>query len=252
MRYKRIGVVFLPTDCTGPTEFYTLMNNFDNIIAQSVNCRFPEGTEQLNKDTYEFSLKYLSETVDCLRPTMSFDCIGLACTSFAFAVGSERISAEIRNVHPETTIIDMKTSLFKALKFLSLTKLLVLTAYKSDLNNILKLQLETKNFEVIAIEGFNMDTDYDIYQISQDKILSSVYRLKKIYLEPIKDMRGIGLVISCSAFNILKNGFIDILEKNINIPVVTSMQSFCWDILQLCSIDNKINGYGMLLSGKLQ
>ena len=62
----RIGVIFLPTDCTGPKELHTIVNYCSNLIAQSVNCRFPKGIQELNKTTYEFALKYLPETT---KPT---------------------------------------------------------------------------------------------------------------------------------------------------------------------------------------
>ena len=55
----RIGIIFLPTDCTGPAELHTIIEKCTEIIAQSVNCTFPSEVEVLNQNTYEYALERL-------------------------------------------------------------------------------------------------------------------------------------------------------------------------------------------------
>lgn len=245
--HKRIGVIFLPTDCTGPSEFHTIAKYFNGLIIQSVNCRFPKDVQELNRNTYEFALNFLPETVDCLRPIGTFNCIGVSCTSFCFTVGSNRIIDSIKSVHPDTTITDMKTSLFKAIRTMSITNLLVLTAYKSEFNYNFKLQLESEDFKVIGIQGFGLDTDYEIYNVSKQQILHSILDLISNYSVNNQN-KDTGIVISCSALNMLEPGFIDLLEYKSGLPIISSMQAFCWNMLRLSSIHEPIDGFGTLFS----
>lgn len=238
----RIGIIFLPTDCTGPAELHTIVEKCTEIIAQSVNCIFPPNVEVLNQNTYEYALKRLNDTIDCLRPIGSFSCIGVSCTSFGFAVGANNIRSIINSIHPDVTVIDMTESLFKAAHILSIKRVLVLTAYKSDLNSILKKRIELENFEIVEMNRLGLDTDYEIYCVEEAEIIKSISNLKS----NTTNLDSLGIIVSCSALRMLRPGFIDELENITGVPIISSMQAFCWNMLRTTGIKDQFEGFGTL------
>ncbi len=238
----RIGIIFLPTDCTGPAELHTIVEKCTEIIAQSVNCIFPPEVQVLNQNTYEYALERLDDTVDCLRPIGSFNCIGVSCTSFGFAVGANSIRSIINSIHPDATVIDMTESLFKAARILSIKRVLVLTAYKSDLNSILKKRIELENFEIVEMHKLGLDTDYEIYCVEEAEIINSISKLKS----NTTNLDSLGIIVSCSALRMLRPGFIDELENTMGVPIISSMQAFCWNMLRTAGIEDKFEGFGTL------
>jgi maleate cis-trans isomerase len=148
---KQIGIICLPTDCSGPYELYNITRDIPNLIIKSTNCYFPKNIQDLNKNTYKYALTHLSKTAECLRPVGVFNCIGLACTSFSFSVGYENIKKKITDIHPETIVIDMNQSLLKAVHTLSIKRVIVLTAYTEELNSIFRSNIESDNILIYII-----------------------------------------------------------------------------------------------------
>ena len=141
----------------------------------------------------------------------------------------------------------MKTSIFKAVNFLSIKKVLVFTAYKKDMNNILKSKIESEDIEVICIQGLGLDTDYEIYNVSEELILRSLLKLKSKYCKQKNIFSNdVGIIVSCSALNMMRPGFIDFLEEQTGMAIISSTQAFCWNILRSLSINKKLVGFGRL------
>ena len=145
----------------------------------------------------------MGDTIDCLRPIGSFSCIGVSCTSFGFAVGANSIRSIINSIHPDANVIDMTESLFKAARILSIKRVLVLTAYKSDLNSILRKRIKLEKFEIVEMYSFGLDTDYEIYCVEETEIIESISNLRS----STTNLDSLGIIISCSALRMLRPGF---------------------------------------------
>jgi len=242
--YRKLGVIFNPTDVTGPAELQHVVSRLPGVIAQSVNCRFPPGVESLSKDTFEFALSHLTDTVDALQPVGSFQSIGVSCTSFSFAVGMDRINKAIQSAHPNTTVTNMADCLFHAARTMGMRRILVLTPYTDDLNAILKGVLEREGFAVLDFVGFGISTDFDIFKCPRSRIRCGVKDLQARNANVGNQADGI--VISCSALRVVEEGFIDSLEQETGLPIVTSMQSFLWNMLRLAGDHRHLAGFGSL------
>ena len=151
----KLGLVFVPTDITGPAEAATVANAFPSLVVQSTNARFPPQVEELCKSTYEFALEHLPDSLNLLRPENSFDCIGISCTSFSFMVGSERINATVKASCPSARVVNMADSLYKAAHKLGLRRPHLLTPYQTDINVVLKRNLSDAGFDVQRFRGLN-------------------------------------------------------------------------------------------------
>jgi len=76
-----------------------------------------------------------------------------------------------------------------------------------------------------------------------------MYRVTpEFIMEYVRDMDrpdAEAIVISCGGIRSLE--IIDELERQIKKPVITSNQAMFWDTMRLAGINDKIDGYGMLL-----
>ncbi|WP_162268455.1 hypothetical protein [Bradyrhizobium manausense] len=64
--------------------------------------------------------------------------------------------------------------------------------------------------------------------------------------ELIRDRIPDALFVSCTAVRIVP--YIEELEREIGIPVISSSQAMAWDALRLAGYSRSIEGYGQLLT----
>ena len=152
----KLGLVLLPTDITGPAEAAAVASAFPSLVVQSTNFKFPPQVEQLTQSTYDFAFQHLPDSLDLLRPADSFNCIGISCTSFSFAVGPSRIAPIVNAYFPNAHVLNMADSLNKAANTIGLRRPHVLTPYTTELNDILKPRLANAGFDVQRFNGMRM------------------------------------------------------------------------------------------------
>jgi maleate isomerase len=125
----------------------------------------------LSKENYQHATDNIAVSCNLLRPSNSFDCIGVSCTSWSFAVGEQNLNEAMAKCFPEncgTKFINMASSLFGVAKMLGLKKVNVLTPYTEDLNLILKETLEKQGIEVNAFKGLGLNNDFDIWSVKPE------------------------------------------------------------------------------------
>ena len=126
--YRRLGFVLTATDVTGPAEIPKVLLGVPNVTWQTTQLRFPDGNDSLGLESYGHAADNLQDSASLLRPVGSYDAIGVACTSFSFTVGSDRIARELGAVHgPQTPIINMDRAIFDACSALGIKNPCVLT-----------------------------------------------------------------------------------------------------------------------------
>ncbi|MFQ5913146.1 MAG: aspartate/glutamate racemase family protein [Nitrospinota bacterium] len=133
----------------------------------------------------------------------------------------------------------MATAVVEALRHLKVGRLVVATAYGDDLNALLQRFLEEAGFEVLAMEGLRQRFNWDIQRLPP----SAAYRLAK---DVAKEVQGAdGIFISSGALRTFE--VIDLLERDLGLPVVTSNQAGLWAGLRLGRVRESIHGFGQLL-----
>jgi hypothetical protein len=98
----------------GPAEIQRVASYFPGVTAQTTNMRFPKGVSELGKPTYEHALAHLADSMELLQPATSFRAIVICCTSFSFAVGADRIAAEVAKVVPRAPVVSMADALVRS------------------------------------------------------------------------------------------------------------------------------------------
>ncbi len=139
-------------------------------------------------------------------------------------------------------VILTSTGMVKALRALSIKKLLGLTYLKEDLNRKLARYLTDAGFEVTAIEG--MDWPFkDAGKIPPTEVYAFA---KKAFL---RTGGADAICLLSGGWNVFP--IIETLERDLQTPVLAIGQTELWDILVSLRVREPILGYGKLLSEKL-
>jgi maleate cis-trans isomerase len=132
------------------------------------------------------------------------------------------------------------TGEIEALKSLNLKKLVVATPHEESLNQRMKAFLEASGFQVLKIEGYGVRKNADL----TDMDIHAAYKIAKRLYEQASETDGI--FIPCPRWPTITD--VDLLEREIGKPVVTSCQSYIWHGLRMAKVKEKISGFGRLMA----
>ena len=108
------------------------------------------------------------------------------------------------------------------------------------MNQRLRAFLEEADFQVLAVEGLRQRYNWDIARMPP----AAAYTLTKEVARKVKDADGI---LTCSGA-LRTFEVIDLLERDLGLPVVTSNQAGLWAGLRLGGVRETVRGFGSLLT----
>jgi maleate cis-trans isomerase len=128
----------------------------------------------------------------------------------------------------------------QALKSLGIKKLVVATPHEDSLNDRMKAFLEASGLNVLKIEGYGVRKNADL----TDMDVHAAYRIaKKLYQQaPEAD----GVFVPCPRWPTITD--VDLLEREIGKPVVTSCQAYIWHGLRMANVKEAVTGFGRLMA----
>lgn len=132
------------------------------------------------------------------------------------------------------------TGEMEALKALGFGKVVVATPHEDELNQRMKKFLEASGFEVARIEGYGIRKNSQI----SDLPVHASYKIARRLYEKAPEADGI--FIPCPRWPTI--GDVELLEREIGKPVVTSCQAYIWYALKLIHIKEEIAGFGRLMA----
>ena len=132
------------------------------------------------------------------------------------------------------------TGEIQALKSLGIKKLVVATPHEDSLNDRMKAFLEASGLNVLKIEGYGVRKNADL----TDMDVHAAYRIaKKLYQQaPEAD----GVFVPCPRWPTITD--VDLLEREIGKPVVTSCQAYIWQGLRMANVKEAVTGFGRLMA----
>lgn len=230
----RIGLMIPSTVTTIDSEFHRLVP--DGVSVHTTRMfhtkSTPEGLASLS-DSIERAAEELA--------TAHVNVIAFGCTSGGLLKG-EKWEKEIRERIEKTSGIPAVTtieSVVEALQILGMNRVIVATPYVQEVNDLEKSFLEKKGVEVLGIRGIGI---VESVEIGDQPPWVSYTLAKEVFLE--YPQAG-GIFISCTNFRTIE--IIEKLEKDAQIPVVTSVQATLWNCLRKIHCNEPILGYGKLL-----
>jgi maleate isomerase len=132
------------------------------------------------------------------------------------------------------------TGEMEALRTLEIKKVVVATPHEDELNQRMQRFLQASGFEVLKIEGYGIRKNS---RISDLPVHASYKIAKSLYT---KAPEADGIFVPCPRWPTI--GDVDILEREIGKPVLTSCQAYIWYALKLAHIDENITGFGRLMA----
>ncbi len=234
-----MGFVCLPTDIMTDRAIPRMLSQLENIRwrMQRVNM---DG-DNVNTESYLSAQENLLTAADAIRPVNSVTSIALACTSLAFTLGQKEVNSTLKKVHSDAHVTNMADAVVEALGSIGAKRIAVLTPYEAELAEKNRGLLTQTGITITASTDLGLVTDEAISTVSQETIASYVKELTQ------QSDTLDAVFIACSAFNVMTPGFIDRLEKELGVPVITSLQALVWKLLKVDAIDDPLYGYGALL-----
>ena len=202
-----------------------------DFFVNRIECFNPLTRENLIK----MSEKVTEVTSDIL-PGEKIDCVAYGCTSGTIAAGYDSIEKKIKKAKPEAIVTTPSTSSIKALKKLKVNKVAIFTPYSKKLNDEVLDFFKKESFEITANSYFGIESDIDIGKIDPSYLYEILSKM---------DLNGAdALFISCTALPALS--IIEMLEKKLNIAVLSSNQTLIWDTLNSINNEENTSGFGKL------
>ena len=169
------------------------------------------------------------------------DAVMVIGTSLTFYRGYDAHARLVEKLREVTglPVSTMSTAVVEGLRNLGAQKIGVCTAYADEVNNRLRRFLIDSGFEVLALEGFGLETFGAPSQKSEEDITALAGRVCGEANE------AEGLLISCGGLRTLDVG--KTIEDNYGVPVVSSTPAAFWAAMRLVGESGAVPGYGRLL-----
>ncbi len=171
-----------------------------------------------------------------LQPDSPPDVIAYACTSGSIVIGEERVCDEIRYGAPMSEPTTLVTGVVRALRVLGVRRIVVATPYLDEINALEARFLAERGFEVLDIQGLNIEDGAQMGRIAPDYIAEFALEIDRPEAEAI--------FVSCGGIRTID--VIDDIEEKAGKPVVCSNQGMMWDCLRRAGIEDRVEGLGTL------
>ncbi len=227
----KIGYVLLATEQTVQDDVIRLRP--DGVGVHFARTAIPDS---ITSDTLAAQAEMLAPCAATLLPDGSLDVVSYACTSGSLVIGEDRVFRELNKGAPNAKATSLVTGVIRALKAVDAKRIVVATPYLDEVNALEKTYLENAGFEVLDIQGLNLEKDSDMVRVTPDFLAEFALSLDR----PDAD----AIFISCGALRSLE--VIEEIENKSGKPAICSNQAMIWDCLRLAGIDDQMTGYGQL------
>jgi maleate isomerase len=161
------------------------------------------------------------------------------CTASSFVEGRQHDVDMIESIRKETGLPCVTTmqSIEQALQALGIRTPILISPYSNQLEHLEVEYLKNSGFDVAASTAMGIS---DLLAL-HDPIPGDIYQLALRTFAEEAD----GILISCNALR--AHMIADVLERDLNRPVVTSLTATLWGILNALNIAEPVDGFGRLL-----
>ena len=188
----KIGFILMSTDLAGESDFF-------NMAPEDVGVHITrlKTDDYTTNETLSHHIEYMADAASRIQPDAKPNVISYSCTSGSIVIGEDRVMKEIKKGAPYAIPMTLVTGVIDALRELEVKKIVVGTPYLDEINTLEAEFLINKGFDVINIQGLNLDTGV---------------RKDSIYTHTFVDAGSFGLSINIQNGTIL-DSFIDEVER---------------------------------------
>ncbi|MEM9522468.1 MAG: Asp/Glu racemase [Pseudomonadota bacterium] len=230
-----LGMIVLEADETIEHEFSRMMALPGVALYHNRIAMVPE----IRPDTLVRMANDLPASARLLPPSSRFDAIGFGCTSASTVIGSDNVARAIEGACPGARVTDPLKAIIAAGRFLGATRLGFVTPYIPEVSARMRRTLEKAGYEIAGFGSFEAGDDRVVARITGASILAAI---ETVAAQAPCD----AVVVSCTNLRCLD--LINVAEKRIGVPVLSSNQALAWHMLRLAGIDDIRPRFGRLFS----
>ena len=225
-----------------PSRGDTLVYEFYKMLPEGFMLLNSTGTiRQLVDTDFERQLQRIEEaTQDLVDNKCDAIIIGGSPLFTKLGYGSDREMANKLTAKFGVPISPGISGEVEALKSLTIEKVVVATPHEEALNQRMKAFLEASGFKVLKIEGYGIRKNAEL----TDMPVHAAYKIAKRLYEQAPEANGI--FVPCPRWPTITD--VDLLEREIGKPVVTSSQAYIWYALRMAKVKETITGFGRLMA----
>lgn len=222
MENKRIGIIIPSSNTTVEDEFFPIFLDagisvhYDRIPLENVTVDDLASMESNTKNSA------------ALLKTAGVGVIAYACTTGSLfrGLGHDIELGKLISKEAGAEAVVTSGKVVEALNQVKAKNIKVITPYTKDLNELERKFLEENGFNVVEIEGMGKVKNLDIGRISSDELMN--------FIEGINMQDADSVFLSCT--NLPTFSVINLLEKKLNKPVISSNSATLWGILKALKI----------------
>jgi len=233
----KIGLIYPAPGLAGEIEFHRMAPEGVAILTTRVLLEkvTPEGLEKMTN--------YIEEASSLLSQAAP-DVIAFGCTTGSLLKGVGYDKEIIQRIETRVGVpaITTSTAVIDSFKALKVKKVAVVTPYFCDeLNRREKAFLEDSGFEVISIKSLKPADSHEMEKPHTQYVRpEQMYKLAKETFTASADV----MFISCTGLGLID--IIEVIESELERPVITSNQATMWAALRRINISDRISGLGKL------
>jgi len=229
----RIGLLALATDFNSETDLRRILPDGVDLFTNRILNTNPLTIENLRAMSDD-----ITRAATGILPGLGVDVMIYGCTSGTAAIGEAELQRLIQIAQPGVLVTNPIAAASAALRAFEAKKISVLTPYSEDVNAAVANSFEDQGFQILNIEGFGLVDDIEMTGLPLAAISEAALQV----CDPNADV----LFISCTA--IRSAAIVDVVEKKLAKPVVTSNQALVWHCLQLINNTRRVKGFGSLFN----
>lgn len=229
----KIGYVLLATEQTIQDDVMTLRP--EGVGVHIARASIPDS---ITTETLAAQSVLLADAAATLLPDGSLDVVCYACTSGSLVIGEPTVLAELNRGQPKARATSLITGVIRGLREVGARKIVIATPYLDEVNQREADYMTAAGFEILSIEGLNLEKDSDMVRVTPAFIRNFAVSLDRADADAV--------FVSCGALRTLD--VIGEIEAAIGKPAICSNQAMIWDTLRLAGIDDRFEGYGRLLA----
>ncbi|MBN1191430.1 MAG: aspartate/glutamate racemase family protein [Dehalococcoidales bacterium] len=218
---------------------------FNTVVPEGVCChyhRYKFGGDIRHRDGLNDVFRAADYIVEAskLMADVQPSVVAMTGTGTSFIGGyhyDQKIIEKMKAVNADIPATTTSTSVIDALKRMGIKKISIAMPYLEEVAKAAVKFVEANGILVQDAKWLNL-AGFEIHRVSQE----TLRQLAKAVDTPESE----ALFISCTSLHTFE--IIEKLETDLGKPVITSNQVTIWNMLRLAGINDKIAGYGQLLS----
>ena len=216
-----LGLIVLQTDETIERDMRQLLGD-----AAPYVTRVPSGLE-VTSDTLQQMADEIAGAAALLPQALEFGVIGYGCTSGTAQIGPDKIASLVKAGAPTQHVSEPVSALIAACRHLGIKRLAFLSPYIAEVSDRLRDVLAKADVQTPVFGSFAEATEAKVVRIDATSIINAARDL-------CTNANVDGLFLSCT--NLRTLDVIAPLEKELNLPVLSSNLVLAWHLSQLAGV----------------